>query len=55
MDLSCNQFSEEAGTAIRDAVEENTGLKKLDLRLSSISEDLEMSISEILKDRMSFM
>ncbi len=54
MDVSCNDFGEEGGAAISEALEENESVQTLDVRSSHIGENHEIAISELLKNRVTF-
>ncbi|GFR48236.1 hypothetical protein Agub_g10098 [Astrephomene gubernaculifera] len=51
LDLSCNQYGEEACGAIRRALEQNNSVRLLDMRLTGISADDELAITENLRAR----
>eukprot|EP00967_Tisochrysis_lutea_P066756 scaffold87089_cov32-Tisochrysis_lutea.AAC.3 len=49
LDLSGNQFSEEAGRILRDTISSNTSLLKLDLRLNQVLGDTMLAIDDLCK------
>lgn len=51
LDLSCNEIGEDGGTLIRQALEDNTTLAFMDMRMSGVSEEEESAMTEILLQR----
>ncbi|KXZ55119.1 hypothetical protein GPECTOR_3g271 [Gonium pectorale] len=51
LDLSCNQFGEEACGGVRRALEQNTSVRLLDMRMTGINPDDELAIAENLRAR----
>jgi len=49
--LSGNSFDEQGGRLIREALDENTALRKFDIRLSHIHPDDQLAIEEIMLSR----
>lgn len=49
INLSCNKLSVAAGKIIREGMEENISITRMDLRLTDVGQELEYDISQFLK------
>jgi len=54
VDASCNDFGEEGGAIVSEALETNKTLQHIDVRMSNVGENHESAISEMLKSRITF-
>jgi len=54
VDASCNDFGEEGGAIVSEALETNKTLHTFDVRMSNVGENHETAITEMLKNRVTF-